>query len=479
MKYCLSILFCLAVEMCVVSSHKFYMYDGKEWDRIATASHHKRDPREILNMTLNSGAGQIVDARHGLYHTDQYHMYDLVYFRLLTDRRRTLNPEEATSFFVPYDLSLDCAFYKNCARSIGVCYDFRKCPLAPKVEKMLAKSPFFRANQGRDHFTIIGMNYAMEHFLNKPKCKSFLINACRNCTKFAIDDYSFLFKEKDGVPLKGDDWHAAPFPGDFHWSRKVEKPYPYEHRDRPLLVSYIGTKNSYWAPARRLRGSLVHYCALHASDCVHVGYGANGTRSSMLIEGYTPLEVAKNSIFCLQPYGDLMTRKGLFDTLLMGCIPVTFSALTATSMYVWHWSEELWHDVAVSIPAKSVSFRYQDPIVLLRRMAQNVSDIERRQRLIREHVFKLQWSIEPPPQVNTEEMATTTWPKTADGKLVPDAFELMLNWTLGWHSGDISREVWPGHIPPKSSATANPCWTGEPNEDYTKCVPKKEKSISV
>jgi hypothetical protein len=38
-------------------------------------------------------------------------------------------------------------------------------------------------------------------------------------------------------------------------------------------------------------------------------YGMNGTRSSMLIEGFDPLLVSQRSVFCFQPMGDLMTRK--------------------------------------------------------------------------------------------------------------------------------------------------------------------------
>lgn len=487
---------------------KFYIYTNDKWDKIATASHHKRDTREILNMSLNHGAGEIISKEMGIYHTDQYHMYDLVYYRLLKDSRRTLDPDEATSFFVPYDLSLDCAFYKNCARSKGVCFDFRKCPLAPKVEKLLKDSKYFKRNNGKDHFAIVGMNYAMDHFLNKPLCKSFLLNTCTNCTKWAIDDYSFLFAitngVSDGVQYKGDNWAAAPFPSDFHFSSYVKPPFPWEinmnNNKRNILVAYIGTKNSYWGPARRLRGSLVHYCDLQKNHkhCVHVGYGANGTRSSMRVEGHKPHEVAQRAIFCFQPFGDLLTRKGLFDNLLMGCIPVVFHSLTATSMYVWHWSEQLWNDVVVFLPAKPISFRYSDPIEQLRQLAENKSFIEEKQKLIKKHVFKLQWSLESYNDYvsninkvanndndndnnnngdegsNSKRVSVSSgishWPLDENNNPLPDAFETIITTTLGWHSGRLSRK-WPAHLP----AEPNPCWTGRPNKDYTQCEHEQKK----
>jgi hypothetical protein len=80
--------------------------------------------------------------------------------------------------------------------------------------------------------------------------------------------------------------------------------------------------------------------------CEHATYGKNGTRDSFKVEGYDPLSISAKSIFCFQPIGDLMTRKGLFDSLLQGCIPVIFDVLTANVMYTWHWSESFWNDIS-------------------------------------------------------------------------------------------------------------------------------------
>lgn len=96
---------------------------------------------------------------------------------------------------------------------------------------------------------------------------------------------------------------------------------------------------------RRLRGSIVHYCELHPSVCAHNSYGLNGTRFSFKVDGHNPLELSLKSVFCFQPIGDLMTRKGLFDSILLGCIPVVFDPLTAEVMYTWHWEEEFWKQV--------------------------------------------------------------------------------------------------------------------------------------
>ena len=78
------------------------------------------------------------------------------------DPRRTFDPEEATTFFIPYDIASDMAFYTACAKNTNLtCYDFRKCPLGDTVGNLLLDSKYYHRNQGRDHVLIIGLNYGM------------------------------------------------------------------------------------------------------------------------------------------------------------------------------------------------------------------------------------------------------------------------------------------------------------------------------
>ena len=373
----------------------FYIYEDGDWPKIATSSYYKRDPNERLQNVLNNGAGPVVDESTGAYHTDQYQLFSMIYNRALKDHRRTLDPSIATSFLIPYDFASDSAYYKDCVRSSGVCYDFRRCPLAPEVEQLLQKSQWYQRKQGADHVLIVGMNYAMDHYILKPKCKSLLAGTCRNCTKFAIDDYSYMYASDAGILARGDYWHAAPFPADFHWHRGVQRPFPWENTDRPILASYIGSTHSYYGPSRRLRGSIVHYCGLHPEQCVHQSYGVKGTRFSFKVDGHRPLQLSQRSIFCFQPTGDLMTRKGLFDSLLQGCIPVVFDDLTASVMYTWHWEETFWREVCVTFPLHPVVHRYSDPVeALMKLYKEDSAGVARKQSLIRQRVFQLQYGLD-------------------------------------------------------------------------------------
>ena len=319
-------------------SNLFYIYDTGEWQTIANTSQTVRDPREIMDHYLNGGAGNLVNITTGSFHTDQYQLFLLIFSRALKDPRRTLDPSKATTFFIPYDLASDAAYYKKCARSEGICYEFRKCPLAPTVSELLKASPWYSRNYGKDHVMVIGMNYAMNHHIGKPKCKQLLTTTCFNCTKLAIDDYSYLQSTNAGVLEKGDFWHATPFPADFHWTKETKRPFPWENHDRPILSSYVGSTQSYYGPARRLRQSIAHYCHLHQDLCAHQAYGVNGTRFSFKVEGHNPLQVSASSVFCFQPIGDLMTRKGLFDSILQVQTPHTHTQtdrLTVTTQVDW------------------------------------------------------------------------------------------------------------------------------------------------
>lgn len=496
-------------------SDLFYIYDSPQWQTISNVSQTVRDPAERIENYKNGGAGDAINITRGSYHTDQYQLYLLVFSRALKDPRRTLDPSKATTFIIPYDLATDAAYYKNCSRSSEICFDFRKCPLAPTVNELVLKSPWYKRNYGKDHLLIIGMNYAMNHFIGKPKCKAFLTGACYNCTKIAIDDYAYLHPNNIGAHEKGDNWHAIPFPADFHWTKNVAQPFPWDNLDRPYLSSYMGTDRSHYGPARKLRIAIAHFCRKHGGNiCIHNSYGGNNSsRSSFKIDGFNPSQVSLNSIFCFQPIGDVMTRKGLFDSILQGCIPVTFDPLTASSMYTWHWEEEFWLDVTIQLDFQSVTSKRLDPVVVLKDlMKYNKTYIVRIQKLIRSRVFELQYSLDGKYEamgihnINSNSIQDNTnsnninpsnnnsssdslsnsntnissnsnsnssflpifskevssnWPLYPDGTPMRDAYDLIMDHILGWHSGQ-EPDVRNGSVPE--------CWNALLDIKANKCV---------
>jgi hypothetical protein len=71
------------------------------------------------------------------------------------------------------------------------------------------------------------------------------------------------------INISGDFWHAVPFPSDFHWTKDTKRPFPWENNQRSLIASYVGSGKSYYGPARRIRGSIIHFCEQHPGLCQH------------------------------------------------------------------------------------------------------------------------------------------------------------------------------------------------------------------
>ena len=51
---------------------------------------------------------------------------------------------------------------------------------------------------------------------------------------------------------------------------------------------------------------------------------------------------------CMQPPGDTTTRKGIFDAVSVGCIPVVFEAASLEGQYTVHLPDP--YEVAVLVP---------------------------------------------------------------------------------------------------------------------------------
>merc|ERR1719482_85414 len=97
-------------------------------------------------------------------------------------------------------------------------------------------------------------------------------------------------------------------------------------------------------------------------------------------------DLLMSSVFCLNPPGDTPTRKGLFDSMLAGCIPVIFDE-ASLSTYQWYIKDV--HEVSVFIPPLETmpqDFNVVDYLTRLR-----PEEIRRKQDAIRQIAFSLQY----------------------------------------------------------------------------------------
>ena len=60
--------------------------------------------------------------------------------------------------------------------------------------------------------------------------------------------------------------------------------------------------------------------------------------------------IALDSVFCLNPPGDMPTRKGYFDSILAGCIPVTTDHYSAYDQWLWHIGRDIHDKTSIYIP---------------------------------------------------------------------------------------------------------------------------------
>lgn len=142
----------------VAFHEKFFIYD---WPSITKTFGTAYYLNESVKRYENFGAGRLIDLSIGSYNTEQYQLFLLMYYRALQDPRRTLDPEEATTFLIPYDLATDSAQFRTNHDILSM----TNCARAPTIIKFLESSTYFNRKLGKDHLLLVGMNYAMDFFI--------------------------------------------------------------------------------------------------------------------------------------------------------------------------------------------------------------------------------------------------------------------------------------------------------------------------
>ena len=141
----------------------FYIY---EWPNAVVNSfpdaytHRKKHITERFKQ--NHGLGPVIDPEFGLYHTHQYSLFSTLLARLKESPYRTNDPEQASLFFIPYDVGMDA-----CARQSDGALVRTDCPRSDSAIKLLEESPFFARKAGSDHFILHSINQPLMFFMPK------------------------------------------------------------------------------------------------------------------------------------------------------------------------------------------------------------------------------------------------------------------------------------------------------------------------
>jgi len=156
-------------------------------------------------------------------------------------------------------------------------------------------------------------------------------------------------------------------------------------RTKPL-VGFVGSAK----PSEQQRSEIMRMCRERPKECLLYD---TGDRDHASDHGANINEIAhrvySSSVFCLQPPGDTPTRKGIFDSLLAGCIPIVFDAVTMQG-YQWHLKD--WKNVVVNYQLQVGPSQANLVDVMLNFEVEHHESIQFMQRKIADAAYSLQYS---------------------------------------------------------------------------------------
>eukprot|EP01041_Mallomonas_annulata_P008885 gene8885-18397_t len=321
------------------------------------------------------GYGQPLIPENGLFLTWHFSLFNSLHNRLIRSRRRTMDPEKASLFIIPYDLGLDGFI------NADTCITRRSCSmnLVKNLEKMLSNSKYFNRYNGADHAVL----WSLGHYHPWPRsCDTFMRKFCSKCT--------FTCYWMDPT-IPNANFISVPFPSAYHW-----------------WEVYIGSTKTLNPAHTKIRRAMTSQCNV-SKHCDWLQIGHSSIDNS--IGNY--LSIYKQSVFCLCPPGDDPARKAVFDIILSGCIPVIFEVATLFNQYPWHIGEKIAQDIAVNIPGGQVragKLKFMDYLLSI-----SAETIRLKQIAISKIAPRLQYSMPPLHLLNNLSDNTPWDPPFADG----------------------------------------------------------------
>ena len=385
-----------------------------------------------------------------LWDTPQYSLASLVYERALSYRCRTHDPARADLFLVPaYKARL--VTDQSCAEKTGSRLNLlRRMQLKlPNSSSALLKAggqnrgggngragggrnasaewlalpPVTLSNRGgADHIVLnprSGMTWERYPFCELTMGSHHLGAALHLAMEAHPHNASWVYPEgycgKVCVPAYRPQLLSEGFYWSVPWTSTVHldatasatPPWASRHARRTLVAAHFGLlhKPVLPRPTLALRQRLLDACkAAVPSQCKALppADGLPERTASLYWE----------STFCLQPGGDTITRKGMVDALLLGCIPVLFHE-GQPAQWPWHWGQWVRH-ATVLLNQSAVREGTLDVIATL--AALPAERVGRMQAAIRKHAHRVHYAA----------VDTTHLPSGLRGWSSPDAFEVIL-----------------------------------------------------
>ena len=291
-----------------------------------------------------------------------------------------MNKSQASLFFVPYDIGVVSQW--NPKNGQYVMHQKGGCSAKDEVKKLLASAVESSPLQGHDH-VIINSQMAV---LNS-NCYSIMLE-CVNCARVCSDPsramkpllwntpgayYKYAMKKNTSVPYGS---FGVPIPASIHFNEHmIEEPWKDWEQERPILVTAWFSQYVQNRIASQTRQRLSKNCRKRPEKCAFieiyersghqqktVNFGRRDSRihtssniSRRIIDKFeSGYDFYRHSTFCLHPPGDIEMRKGMFDSFLLGCIPVLFLPNILVKKYPWYFTESMEAAMSVNIRINSV-----------------------------------------------------------------------------------------------------------------------------
>ena len=350
--------------------------------------------------------------------------------RCLQHRCRTYDARQATLFFVPVfntamqswdDANKLCAEPASAAEGSNVSTAF-----VALFDRLHAQSAQLQVKGGADHF-FINPRVGVTGYETRPVCELDLLDPRLGSAARLAGEQETVANATFGQHHVGT-YNTNPVFLSVPWPSWVSvsaahpaPPWASNHERTTLVAMAMGwSRFANTSLVGRLRRALHQMCGREGIEtCTPV---ERRTREPMREYEGRIAAAYWRATFCLQPAGDSISRKGMVDSLLLGCIPVLFYR-GQREMWPWHWGGWV-QNATVLLTSRQWDFARQ-----LRAMP--LPRIQQMQRTIRRYGHRLTYA---PAEVSggtaaLELQAAQQAPATHKGtpwQQPPDAFDLTL-----------------------------------------------------
>ncbi|KAJ7296892.1 hypothetical protein O6H91_23G058000 [Diphasiastrum complanatum] len=281
----------------------------------------------MCTYLLNGGFGPVMkdlDAQFpktGWYATNQFSLEVIFHNRIKRYKCLTTDYSLANAFFVPFYAGLDFSRYLYGFKTMVRDADSKA------IARWLRNQPGWKGMGGKDHFMVGGRvtwdfrraGDSDDEWGNK----LLFLPGIEQMTMLVLEA-SPWFPNDVGIPYPTY-FHPKHDSEIVHWQKRVEG------SKRAALFCFAGAPRP--TIEESIRESIIHQCnrSEYCRLLEQCDYGLFNCRKPAAV-----MKLFEESVFCLQPPGDSLTRRSIFDSMLAGCIPVFFHQESAYSQYVWH-----------------------------------------------------------------------------------------------------------------------------------------------